>query len=59
MARYSGTVTLIVGDYEAKDNVDASQKLNDYIDHLVSLLEENAGELRWHSVDYAVDEERP
>lgn len=59
MARYSGTITLFVGDYEAGDRDEARQKMDEYIDHLIALLEGNPGELRWPGVDYKVEEEQP
>ena len=57
VARYSATISLFVGDYEAGDRDEANRKVSEYIDHLVRLLEADPGKLNWPGVDWKVEEE--
>ena len=57
MKNYTGTITLRLDGFEADDEKSANEIVNAYLDHLISVLETNTGQLTWWNSEHSVEEE--
>lgn len=58
MKNYTGTITLHLDGFEADDEKSATEIVNTYLDHLISVLETNAGQLTWWNSEHLVEEKK-